>query len=264
VKAVLVMLALIAARPSSADSRPPWYRGKYGKNRVVHLSITLGAGGVYVLTEGPLKRFLAPETCHWCEPPQIDQDVRRALVWKDTTRAALLSNVTGYIAAPVSAFGFTLFSIYRESAVTSARVIDDMLPILETITISETALQIVKLSVGRQRPFVRFNPRGLHEDDDNLSFFSGHSALTFGLATSAGVIAHRRGYATEPYVWIVGMSLAASTAYLRIAADKHYLTDVALGSAYGIACGLTIPQLMDRDDIAVVPTGNGAAIVGEF
>jgi hypothetical protein len=262
VKPLLVLLALLVAQPSAADE--PWYRGKHGKNRVVHLSITLGAGTIYVLTEGPLKRFLAPESCHWCEPPQIDQDVRRALVWEDTTQAAMLSNVTGYIGAPVAAFGFTLFSIYRESTPTTARVIDDMLPILETIALSETLLQVVKMSVGRQRPFARFDPPGLKGDDDNLSFFSGHSTLTFGLATSAGVIAHRRGYATEPYVWITGMSLAASTAYLRIAADKHYLTDVVIGSAFGIASGLTIPHLMERDDVTIVPTGSGVAVLGSF
>jgi membrane-associated phospholipid phosphatase len=44
-------------------------------------------------------------------------------------------------------------------------------------------------------------------------------------------------------VWATGFSLAAFVGYLRIAADKHYMSDVLVGAATGTAAGVLIPLL---------------------
>ncbi|CAN5694604.1 hypothetical protein BH11MYX3_BH11MYX3_20290 [soil metagenome] len=54
-----------------------------------------------------------------------------------------------------------------------------------------------------------------------------------------------------------------STEYLRLAADKHYLSDVVVGGLLGLGGGLLIPRLMRRD-IAILPVAGGAAVVGQF
>jgi hypothetical protein len=43
-----------------------------------------------------------------------------------------------------------------------------------------------------------------------------------------------------------GFTSASATGYLRIAADRHYLTDVLVGAAIGGAVGWAVPRLFDR------------------
>src|SRR5207249_2275303 len=77
--------------------------------------------------------------------------------------------------------------------------------------------------------------------DNNLSFYSGHTSATATMAAAGGTIATLRGYRLAPLVWGTGAALSAFTGYLRIAADKHYLTDVLAGAAIGAAVGILVP-----------------------
>lgn len=258
----VVALALAAA-PAHAE---PWYRGRAGTHRVLNLAIFVGGGLAYVASETALKPDLAPMTCRWCSVDSFDANARDLLVWRNTGAASALSNIEGFAVAPIAGVGLLLLGTASQpGGATWGRVMDDALPVLDTVVLSELVVQAVKFGVGRQRPYVHYDPAAALGLDDNVSFFSGHSTLAFGLATSAGVIAHRRHYAIEPYVWGVGMTLAATTAYLRVAADKHYATDVLTGSAFGVLAGLTVPWLLDRHPgVEVVPTGNGLAVAGTF
>lgn len=241
----------------------PWYRGRYGKNRITNIAVTGAGYGIY-LSSVAFQSGLNPSSCRWCRPDSLDVSVRNALVWHDTQLAARISTGIGYYGLPLLEVGLVGFSAVLASDGSNARTIDDVVPILETVALGQLAVQAIKLTVGRERPFVHFAPPGAsHDPDDDLSFLSGHSALAFGVATAAGVIAHRRHLAAEPYVWATGMALAATTAYLRIAADKHYFTDVLAGSALGALSGLLVPKLMSRES-AIIPTGTGAAYVRTF
>jgi membrane-associated phospholipid phosphatase len=51
---------------------------------------------------------------------------------------------------------------------------------------------------------------------------------------------------------------------LRIAADRHYFTDVLTGTAVGVGAGLLIPRWMRHRGVAIVPTPGGVAIAGAF
>ena len=55
-----------------------------------------------------------------------------------------------------------------------------------------------------------------------------------------------RGYRLAPLVWIAGGVIAFTVSYLRIAADRHYFTDVTVGAALGIGTGIAIPLLFHR------------------
>ena len=79
--------------------------------------------------------------------------------------------------------------------------------------------------------------------DDNLSFFSGHTTLAFAVATAAGTINTLRGYRLAPLVWGAGMTMAVSVGYLRIAADKHYFSDVMTGAVVGSLIGVGVPLI---------------------
>ena len=47
---------------------------------------------------------------------------------------------------------------------------------------------------------------------------------------------------------VIGFTAAAATGYFRMAADKHWLTDVLTGAATGTAVGLLVPWLHRRED----------------
>ena len=260
----LAVLGLGLGLPRDAAAEH-WYEGPHGRNRVFHVSLSAGLGLGFALTESPfLKPALAPDSCRWCDPTAIDVRVRDAFLWKDPEDARLFSHLTGYVAAPLFGLGMSALDGLAAPDAGWARLIDDTIPILETVAISQAVSQIVKWSFGRQRPFVHFTDPA-PDPDDNLSFWSGHSALAFGVTTSAGMLAHWKGSKTEPWIWGVGLTLSAATGYLRIAGDKHYFTDVVTGAAVGVISGLMIPRLMRRHgNIAIVPADRGIAITGAF
>ena len=68
-------------------------------------------------------------------------------------------------------------------------------------------------------------------DGSDKTFPSGHTATAFFGAT---VLAHEYRD-THPEFVIAGYTLATATGALRIANNKHWVTDVLLGSAIGIA-----------------------------
>ena len=124
----------------------------------------------------------------------------------------------------------------------------DALLVAEAAGIAMDVNQLVKFLAGRQRPFVHYGnyaeANRKPDPDDNLSFFSGHSTFTFAVAAAAGTVSTMRGYESAPWVWGVGLTLATATGYLRIAGDKHYLTDVLVGAGTGLAAGIAIPRLL--------------------
>jgi len=261
------MLLVLAGAPGRAAADDgSWYEGPRGRARVIHLSVAAGFGAAFLVSETAAKPALAPDTCRWCDPPGLDKSIRDALVWDDYDEARSLSNLTGYVAVPALGLGLTAAASLVADDASWGRLIDDTVPILETVTISQVVTQIAKFSVGRARPLVRFRDVVDPDDqDNNLSFYSGHSALAFGVTVSAGMVARCNNSSMEPVIWGVGLPLSFATAYLRIAADKHYFTDVLTGSVVGVVAGLTIPRLMRSDlDVAIVPSSNGVTLAGSF
>jgi membrane-associated phospholipid phosphatase len=252
VRAVVLVLCLLATTAHADDE--PWYRGRHGTNRIVHLTIAAG-GTILYPAFGP--RELAPDACRWCEPNALDRSVRDALRWDNVGAAGRLSDAGGYLVTPGLAIGALLIGTAGDLSV--ARSVDDLVPILETQMIARWATRGAKLAFGRQRPYAHYT--GAEDEDDNLSFPSGHTSFVFSIAVSAGTVAHLRGYRSEPLVWIVGLTLASATGYLRIAADRHYLTDVIGGAVVGTAAGLTVPLLMRRN-VELLPSNRGIAIAG--
>jgi membrane-associated phospholipid phosphatase len=231
-------------------------------HRLTHLLLGAGAIGAFAISETVLKNSIAPPHCRWCATNSLDTGVRDALVWSNPGTAATISNITGYVMPAVSAAGLLLASSRNGD-----QLLDDLIPELEAGAYGQLVVQGIKYSVGRQRPYAHFaGPGFVPTEEDNLSFLSGHTSLAFSVAVSAGMVAHRRHYKYEAAIWASGIGFSTLTAYLRIAADKHYFTDVASGAALGVAAGLFIPQLTGSlpHEVAIVPTMNGAAVVGTF
>ncbi len=84
----------------------------------------------------------------------------------------------------------------------------------------------------------RIRPGGIDGDYDDAfaSFPSGHSSMSFSGATLLTIYAYEYGWAAPGRRWLVPVtaySAAAFTAYLRIGARKHWLTDVLVGALVG-------------------------------
>lgn len=80
------------------------------------------------------------------------------------------------------------------------------------------------------------------------SFYSGHSNAAFLAATFFSYTWSLRhpGDGSNPYVWAGTLTAAAGVAGLRIAAGKHYLSDVLVGAATGTGFGLLFPWMHRR------------------
>lgn len=263
IAAVLICASLVGtARADDADDELPY-------SPVVDGAITGGALLFYVLSEAVFKDAFSADTCRWCEPPGLDLTVRDALRWSDPDDAAAASDLIGFVAVPVTTFGMLAAASWHDDELDQFWV--DGLIVVEAAAVSTTVTQLVKSAAGRERPFVDALPDGdkpLTDDpqENNLSFFSGHTSYTFSLATAAGMVATRRKYRGAPWIWGVCVGLAATTGYLRIAADRHWATDVLTGAVIGTASGIGVPQLLHgpRRRVEVLPAGNGFAIRGTF
>lgn len=108
--------------------------------------------------------------------------------------------------------------------------------------------------VGRVRPFVeKCRESGSEEfpcqaGGTTLSFISGHAMTSF---VSAGLMcAHHGRLPLYGGGWgdtaaCVGMILSATaTGTLRVVADKHYFSDVFIGSLLGFGIGYGLPKLL--------------------
>ena len=250
-----VLIGCVLATQASADTES-WYQGKHGTNRVVHLSIT-----TTLLLAHPALNFIERGVeCRWCGGPNtLDTHVRNALVWDDKKLPARMSDLNSYVMAPGVSFGLVLAGTLATPS--TAAVMDDVIPVAESMVTAQWVTRLLKITVARRRPYVVFTGE-TDSNEDNLSFPSGHTSLPFALVTGAGYVAHVRGYKSEPYIWAIGIPVAATSAYLRMGADRHFLTDVLAGAAIGVSAGLTVPRLMRRNAVQLTPTSNGVAFAG--
>lgn len=100
----------------------------------------------------------------------------------------------------------------------------------------------LKIGVGRRRP-----------DDGRFSFPSGHSSATFANAT---VLQRHFG-------WKVGVPAYAFATYIaasRLPANSHYLSDVIVGAALGIAAGRTVTLGRGSGRFTMAPTATPAGV----
>jgi membrane-associated phospholipid phosphatase len=243
VRTAVVALILVAA-PSPARAEA-WHEGDAGKKRTVNLIVASGLGAT-VLASVVFRSSLQPDSCRWCTPPEIDADIRHALVWDDIQTARRISDI-GAISLPVLGLAINLAPVIADGGGT-AEAMDVILPIAGALAINQTLTQIAKLAAARTRPAIHFaSSPGDWAAEDHVSFFSGHTSFAFAAATSAGMVARQRGSRYETAIWAGGLTIASLVGYLRIAGDKHYASDVLVGAAVGSATGLLVPMLMEHD-----------------
>lgn len=196
--------------------------------------VATGAVGIGV-TEYFKGDIVAKEP-RWLTPPAIDEATRHSLKWNDIKTAARLSDIMLFGVMPAAAFLSPLATNheYGRAALT----------IGEATVLTGVITQIAKFSVVRARPYAYYGNDHAHPDS-RLSFFSGHTSYSFAMAVSSAMLLAESFPQQSGAIYASAFALAALPAYLRIAADKHYLTDVLVGAIVGagIAYGITRMQL---------------------
>lgn len=217
----------------------------------IDLPGTGALGAWWLLSEYAFKAQLAPVTCRWCARNGFD-DAGRALRagLSQVKGARTASDLVGIALVPVTMLGADALFTWVGGGTWREGLVDALL-IIEAVTVSQALTQGVKFAAGRERPFVT-DLVGIEKaftdapEDNNLSFFSGHTSLVFSFVAATATIVRARGYRHWWAVLAAGLPLAVTTATLRIVGDKHYLTDVLTGAVFGTLLGFGVPALFHR------------------
>ena len=116
---------------------------------------------------------------------------------------------------------------------------------VESFVISGVLVGFLKFSIGRARPFTgesRATFRPFSSASRYYSFPSGHATSAFSVAT---VIAE---HSKEFLIDVTAYGLATLVAMSRIQKNKHWVSDVFVGSVIGFLIGKKITQLHRGDN----------------
>lgn len=117
----------------------------------------------------------------------------------------------------------------------------------EALLLNDALTFVVKTQTGRVRPFI-YNPDAPMAQkvrrNGRSSFFSGHASYAAVGSFFAAKVLHDYfpGSKARPWFWVSATALTGLTATMRVAAGKHFPTDVIVGSAVGAAVGVLIPE----------------------
>ena len=182
---------------------------------------------------------------NWQEIHRLDQDVT---LWingfhSEITDAvwAFFSNIPVWIPLYVLIITFIIWRLgWRKGGIVIASAV-------LTVTCCSLFSHYIKELTERLRPlldtYMLENSLHVLETGGKYTFFSAHSANTFGLATSTyiGLRMDKRAkygiYAIFMYAW------ATMVAISRVFVGKHYLGDVMVGISVGILVGLLFAWL---------------------
>jgi membrane-associated phospholipid phosphatase len=246
-----MLVVLLVATRAPAETAPAPRLLRYD------LRIDLPVTGALLAAVGTLALLASRLTpsCRWCDRSAdgrdtlngLDEAVRGAALAPNPRAAAIAGDTFGYGLAPAVALGFTALAGWHDGQ--RRQIWIDLMILTEAAAAAEVLDQIAKVSFARERPHAHalYPTDGPSQiADDNVSFYSGHTNFTFALAVASGTIATMRHYRLAGWIWLTGLSLAATTGYLRIAADKHYFTDVLVGALLGSTVGFAVPYLFHR------------------
>jgi membrane-associated phospholipid phosphatase len=257
----------------STESHPPpahrlaWE--PHTRFRPIQYVITLGTPVLFRLIDGNTREAAQPR---WQGPVLFDAAARELLRIEDrgAQRSALRLSDYGWYGAMAWPLA---------DAVVVALVLDQNLDVAWQL--SALALQAYALSgfvtlltikaTARERPA----SYGCQDPGCSLparAFPSGHTAGAFagaGLVCASHLNLPLYGSPLADRAACIGaLTVASATAVLRVAAERHYASDVIVGAGVGSVVGYVLPTLFQyatsetsERRLAVVPAGRGAYLL---
>jgi membrane-associated phospholipid phosphatase len=250
--AALAALGLLGTSPRDARADDPV---ALHHDVAVDVSVTAGLAATLFTWGVLVKPGLGAPSCTICDPANgklngVD-DFFRSSLRLDGSAPGVASDVLAYGVAPVSGIAFAILVPMADRRGDEAAL--DVLLVLEASLTFAVVQQGLSAMLPRERPEVHAlegdsRARALQKRSSFESFPAGHNGEAFAIAAAGGTVATMRGYRLAPLVWISGGVLAGVISYLRIAADRHYFTDVVTGAGLGVGIGLGVPLLFHRPE----------------
>ena len=223
-------------------------------NLAADLTVT-GVLAASLITWGvAVKPNLSAPSCTICDGSNgkvnaVDDWFRTTFKHGSSQPAGLVSDILAYGVAPATGIGLAIAVPMHDGRGDEAP--ENILLIVEASLAFAVIQQGLTALVPRERPSVHAQPSPERESSLQAhsaleSFPAGHNGSAFAIAAAGGTVATMRGYRLAPLVWIAGGAIAFVTTYLRMAADRHYFTDLTVGAALGIGTGISIPLLFHR------------------
>lgn len=237
----LLLLALSLAVPGRAAEPMP-----YGLNPLLDIPLVgLGLG---------MKYHSGAALAKARETPVDMASLRRSDLlpidrWAAGNYSPFLSSTSGAIAGIMSAVPFLLdgWDIHKDRMGWSG-LLTDFILLQEALAISSSLVSYSKTMRVHPTPLVYGSSASDEEKragHNVSSFFSGHTTAAFTTAVFTGYTFQLKhpGSPLVPWVWGGSMAAAAAVGSLRVAAGKHFPTDVLAGAAVGSLCGYLVPRL---------------------
>jgi membrane-associated phospholipid phosphatase len=127
--------------------------------------------------------------------------------------------------------------------------LQDLVVYAEVLSVSGALVTTAKYTAQRPIPLVytSTDPNLLKAPNSYASFYSGHTTLAFAALSAAAMTAHYR-YQVDIVPWVIVTALGGSIAYERVAAGRHFPTDVIVGAMTGTLEGVLIPLFHSKRD----------------
>jgi hypothetical protein len=219
-------------------------------------------------TTGALMTLMvpAPETeADWRGPVMFDSFFRDGMVMRSRRGRNLADTVSD-----IALYGSVAHVLLDATLVASVKhrapdVGFEMLMMdAEAYSVSLLLNSVTKRLTSRARPQAESCEQdptyetGCQDSAPYVSFYSGHAAMT---ATSAGLLCAQHseldlyGSGWDGAACATAIALTSVTGGLRIAADRHWASDVVTGHILGFSAGYFIPKLWHFDRPAVESSG---------
>ncbi|HBG04909.1 MAG: hypothetical protein A2075_15170 [Geobacteraceae bacterium GWC2_58_44] len=225
-----------------AEEEWPWRRAGTAE----YVTVSLAAVGTAFFEHKNGK----PTKAKWTSRNGFDESIRDALRLKSRSAREATHNASNVImgvmiGAPVVESLATLgFRDKRWDALLQTEMIN-----LESFIFTSLVSSVMQNLITRERPFVRNCADERCEGElENRGMPSGHVAFAF---TGAGLLCNHHKYQTiyeDPAVGravcAAGIGVSVLDGVLRIVSDRHYATDVAVGTVIGLFSGFVLPRLL--------------------
>jgi membrane-associated phospholipid phosphatase len=249
----------VAPAHAHAEPTPSDHASIFELNVAIDATV-IGAGVALAIAPPLLADSIVTPSCP-CDRDSVNA-IDRGTIGNSSSTAATISDVS--VVAAVA--GPAVFELATLGA--SRAFVEDMIVFGQTVLVSNALANVVKLAVQRPRPetYATSHRAQLESTGGYLSFYSGHTTLTFAALSATSMILHLR-YGTGVWPWIATLLIGSSVAIERVLAGKHFPTDVAVGAITGVAEGVGIPYLHVKRasdttyGFALFPIADGAQLV---
>ena len=244
------LLTLLASTSAFADE-PATPRQRLRINLPIDLTVSGVLTASLVTWAVAVKPNLRAPHCTICDGAPgtvngLDRFFRDAFVRPSSSPVGVVSDVFGYGIGPGAAIALGIAVPAHDGRISEAP--ENLLLVTEATLTYAVLQQGLTTLLPRERPAVHADTSAnrestLQRHSSLESFPGGHNGLSFAVAAAGGTVATLRGYRLAPLVWIVGGTIGLATTYLRMAADRHYFTDLTAGAALGIGTGIAVPLI---------------------